>query len=791
MSDDRDMPDRAGWIETLPLLTAAQRRDVRSVFRRALVESPMPTMLTDPTGVLLGSNEQFATLLGVHEAELLGRSIVDYIHADDRAAVAAAVDQLRARDCELVRHDARLVRPDGRLVWVRGHATRVDGPAGDGASYLVGVLEDATRERFAQQQAQALIEIGTSIAAGDPIEETAGRLAALATARWNSVGLTLTVADPVRRVLTPVRHRLMPPGLYDAFGDIPIGPSGPSCAIAAWSNDYVAIPDMLTDERTAQMREQLADFGIVASWSTPLRDQDGRVVGTLGLYHDQPSEPTREDWRTISDVAGVASIAILADKRRRASRDEQRRMRVDSSTGLPNELALLENIDAVAAAGGALSLAVVAARGPAAMLHDRKLRDRVLAVMAERAQGLAGIVTIGVSGLASLVILARGEWSDRDVNLLHRVLARALDVESITVQPQISIGAVTTEGEMTLSATDLLAHAKSVVPPNPGTALATSRTTPTLEPALAAEVSRALQLGEFVVHYQPQFDLTSGELIGSEALVRWQHPTRGLLAPGEFLPAVEAIGATAELAFTVARLVAAEEQQRADVGLHGPVSINFTATDLLNASLVHFLLDGDTQLWKQMTIELTESQFADVNAVRALEELAAHGFAIALDDFGTGYSALSALHALPLSVVKIDRSFVERLPDDPAADALIAAMTALCSQLAIVVVAEGVETQEQMASLRSLGCTRAQGFLFSRPLPLSEHGSETLRMRLPRTGNRRRPPAVVDDAVKERIVQLRSEGASPHTIAAALNREGRRTSAGARWTARAVSLIAG
>ncbi|HET6908844.1 MAG TPA: PAS domain S-box protein, partial [Mycobacteriales bacterium] len=555
------MPDRAEWLETLPLLTESQRHELRSVFRRALIESPMPTALTDLQGTLLGANEQFAQLLGLHEAELAGRPMFQYVHEDDRASIQAAVSRLRHGGEEVIRNEARFVRADGRLVWIRGHAALVDGPAGDGTSYMVGIVQDITSEKYAQQQARTLIEIGTGIAAGDPIEETAGRLAELAMARWMEVGVTLTLADPARRVLTPVQHRLMPTGLYEAFGEIPIAPTGPSCGVAAWSNEPVAMANMFTDPRTVSLRAMLAEFGIAASWSQPLRDPEGHVIGTLGLYHSRPSEPTDEDWQTLSDVAGVAAIAILTHNRRRANREERQRLRTDSRTGLPNELALLDVVDTTVASGDPVSIVVVALRGPAAVRNEKHLRDRTLSTMAERIRQLAGIVAVGVSGLGSLIVVARGEWSTHEVELLQRVLARALILDEMSILPQVSIGAASTDGDLTLSAADLLAQAKGVVPPQQGVAVALPRLGERIEPELTADVSRALQQGEFVVHYQPQVDLTNGELLGSEALVRWQHPTRGLLPPAAFLPAVEAIGAGSELAFAVARMVSAEESR--------------------------------------------------------------------------------------------------------------------------------------------------------------------------------------------------------------------------------------
>jgi EAL domain-containing protein (putative c-di-GMP-specific phosphodiesterase class I) len=301
-----------------------------------------------------------------------------------------------------------------------------------------------------------------------------------------------------------------------------------------------------------------------------------------------------------------------------------------------------------------------------------------------------------------------------------------------------------------------------------------------------------LRHNEFVVHYQPQFELVTGRLVGAEALVRWQHPERGLLPPAAFLPAIDAIGASAELAMMVTRIVADDADERARIGLTGKVAVNFNASDLLNASLLHALQDPDARLWRQISIELTESQFAEPQVVSSLERLAATGYSIALDDFGTGYSALSSIHKLPLSVVKIDRSFIERIPDDPSADALIAAMTALCNQLAITVIAEGVESAAQVETLRNVGCGLAQGFLFSRPLPLHEHTAGTLHPTLAPARVRVRgdaPP--VTDIARQRITQLLAQGASPHTIAAALNREGHRTSAGTRWHVRSVLALIG
>ncbi|HET6908819.1 MAG TPA: EAL domain-containing protein, partial [Mycobacteriales bacterium] len=219
--------------------------------------------------------------------------------------------------------------------------------------------------------------------------------------------------------------------------------------------------------------------------------------------------------------------------------------------------------------------------------------------------------------------------------------------------------------------------------------------------------------------------------------------------------------------------------------LTGNVAVNITADDLLNESFLQVLRDPDQRLWRQVTLELTEAQFVRPSAVTALEELAALGYVIALDDFGTGYSALSSIHTLPVSVVKIDQSFVSRLPHDASAEALIAAISALCEQLAITVVAEGLETDQQARTVRDLGCRIGQGYLLGRPQPIEAFTTEALRLH-DRAARARQATTTLGEAARRRLTELYQQGASPASIAAALNRSGYRAPGGTRWHARSV-----
>jgi EAL domain-containing protein (putative c-di-GMP-specific phosphodiesterase class I) len=240
----------------------------------------------------------------------------------------------------------------------------------------------------------------------------------------------------------------------------------------------------------------------------------------------------------------------------------------------------------------------------------------------------------------------------------------------------------------------------------------------------AADLRRALARGEFRVYYQPIVALATGQVSGFEALVRWQHPQRGLLAPGAFLPGAEAGGLLGAICDGVlheaCRQVAAWQAQWP----HRPpltISVNLSATQLPQPALIDSIAQTlrETGLApEQLKIEIVENALAPVVAAEAvLHALKALGVGLSIDDFGTGYSSLSYLHRFPADTLKIDRAFVSRLGSGPAPTAIITAIIQLARSLGMNTVAEGVETAAQGAILKELGCDYGQGWLFAPALP--------------------------------------------------------------------------
>jgi predicted signal transduction protein with EAL and GGDEF domain len=240
---------------------------------------------------------------------------------------------------------------------------------------------------------------------------------------------------------------------------------------------------------------------------------------------------------------------------------------------------------------------------------------------------------------------------------------------------------------------------------------------------LRTELAEAIAADEFILHFQPAFNLSSGMVVGAEALVRWNHPKRGILEPGQFIPEAEASGQIIGLGQWILRsacVAAAGWPERPD-GERPAVSVNLAASQLLEPGLVAEVTAvlAETGLpARKLILEVTETALANLAPAReALLGLRALGVLIALDDFGTGYSSLSYLADLAFDIVKIDRSFVAAIGKGSHVDALLDGIVGLCNALDLVIVAEGIETVAQLERLIVLGCPVGQGYLLARPLP--------------------------------------------------------------------------
>jgi EAL domain-containing protein (putative c-di-GMP-specific phosphodiesterase class I) len=259
---------------------------------------------------------------------------------------------------------------------------------------------------------------------------------------------------------------------------------------------------------------------------------------------------------------------------------------------------------------------------------------------------------------------------------------------------------------------------------------------------------RALDREEFVLNYQPKINLKTGTIVGAEALIRWTHPTRGSVSPAQFIPVAEDCGLILPIGNWVLRAACTQARAWVDAGLPmATIAVNVSAMELWNENFLIglFAILNETGLDpRALELELTESVLmkrAD-SAAATLRTLRERGVQVAIDDFGTGYSSLSYLRKFPIDALKIDQSFVREITTGPDEATMVTAVISMARSLKLRVVAEGVETREELAFLRAHQCDEAQGYYFSRPVPPREF-AKLLETGIPATD---RVPAGVSSA---------------------------------------------
>ncbi|WP_432239120.1 EAL domain-containing protein [Herbaspirillum robiniae] len=264
--------------------------------------------------------------------------------------------------------------------------------------------------------------------------------------------------------------------------------------------------------------------------------------------------------------------------------------------------------------------------------------------------------------------------------------------------------------------------------------------------ALESELRRAIERGEFVVHYQPKVNLASGRIVGAEALVRWQHPVRGLLPPGEFITLAEETRLIDQIGLVVLDIACRDVGQVLARGLElGRVSINLTGSQFGDENLLEDIkrvVEGHGTPPSCLEFEITESMVMHNRdqAIAIMDGIRAEGFTISIDDFGTGYSSLAYLKRFPVNTLKIDKSFINDIPDDPNGSAIVQAIIAMGHALNLKVVTEGVETEKQLKALREFGSDEYQGYYFSKPVPYAQFLQLLLQQHAPQAREEEAPP---------------------------------------------------
>ncbi|MHB8622411.1 MAG: PAS domain S-box protein [Sulfuricaulis sp.] len=507
-----------------------------------------------------------------------------------------------------------------------------------------------------------------------------------------------------------------------------------------YTREAVAVSDIATDPRLVTVCDEAQRHGLKSCWSIPILSPHAEILGIFAVFNTDLSRPGPRDCELLERKGQLAGVAI---QKFRAQESLATMAYYDNLTGLPNRALLVDR----------LRQAMIDAdrheRLVALLFLDldrfknindtlgHETGDLLLHQVAQRLQKcVRSGDTVSRPGGDEFIIVLAGVAHVDDVS---RVAQKFMDVFSapfeidghelfVTVSVGITLYPFDDRDLETLyrNADAAMYHAKEQGRNNfqfyRAEMNAQSLKRLTLENALR----RALERDEFRLYYQPQVDLKSGRIIGAEALIRWQHPELGLVPPNDFISLAEDTGLIVPIGAWVLRQACAQARAWQDAGITPlRVAVNLSARQFREPNLfeeiTHALQHaGVSSEW--LEVEVTES-LVMLNIERTIEVL--HGLeqigvSVAIDDFGTGYSSLSYLRRLPIDVIKIDRAFIEHINDNADDAAIAGAIIALGQSLQLQIIAEGVETSEQLDFLRHHGCDIAQGYYYSRPLPAAD-----------------------------------------------------------------------
>jgi diguanylate cyclase (GGDEF)-like protein/PAS domain S-box-containing protein len=684
-------------VENTLTLHAARGLREQLAFIQQLIEAvPQPIFFKDAQGHYLGVNRAWERFFGIAREQFVGKSVFElYPHDRDLAQRHHAKDMELFERAGSQSYEAAIKDAQGKVRNTIYNKATFHGADGNIAG-LIGTITDVTSLKDAEaalRASEARFRDLTEMSSDWYWEQDEELRFTQVSSRNRGFNLEASQQLGKRRWETPIEgvseeqwraHR----ALLEARQPF---------------QDFIS-----------QRRDMHGQLRTISTNGRPIFDEQGRFLGYRGTGRDITQQRVAEE-----------QIRHMAHH--------------DALTQLPNRVLLQDRI------GQAIADATRNTKQFALLFIDldrfktindslgHTIGDRLLQMVAARLLGCTRAAdTVSRVGGDEFVVLVGDLDRPESVRLIAHKVVRALarsiilDGHSLQVTPSIGICVYPADGAdvntLMRNADTAMYHAKQVGRNNYQYFTQAMNDAALARLELESDLRLAIARREFILHYQPQIDLASGAVVGVEALVRWRHPRRGVVAPGEFIEVAEETGLIGPLGEFVLREACAQARRWRELG-HAElqVAVNCSARQFQDAAfvgLVQRVLSENALSASRLELEITESvllsQSEEVNErFRALGQM---GVRISLDDFGTGYSSLSYLKSLPIHALKIDRSFVNDIDTDPDDAAIVNAVIAMAHTLGLIVVAEGIETAGQLAFLRTVDCDLGQGYLVSQAL---------------------------------------------------------------------------
>ncbi len=734
------MPD-GGWVATHDDISQLKpRRAVVNelISLQALIDFvPDYLWVKDTESRFLVANKALTIDIGRKStSEVIGLSDFDF-HAPEIAR------EFRADELEVLRSGRPMIDKEECVIEATGItkwllSTKV--PLRDENNEifgLVGIARDITERKCADRLRDGQAQILEMIAMSATLEDVLDRLMHLVESQLTGIFGSVLLLDVDGQTL---RHGAAPSLAAEytkAIDGVQIGPTVGSCGTAVYHRKAVIVTDIMSDPLWKDYRHVAEPHGYRSCWSTPILAHDGAVLGVFAMYSTTVREPTPVETRLIDVTIRIAGIAI---ERKRAEDQIRFLAHHDALTGLPNRSLLNDRLTQ--------AILQTQRRNPWVSVvfvdldHFKNINDslghnagdQLLKVIAGRmVASVRSTDTVMRLGGDEFIILlvdqpANPAIVSATLSRIRTAVAEPVVLEGRTLYITCSMGVATypadSENPETLVRNADAAMYKAKDAGRDNVQFYTAEMNARIHERLAQqqEIRNAIVGSEFVLHYQPQVDLRSGRIFATEALIRWQHPTQGLLSPIKFIPVAEETGLIVQIGAWVLHEACRQNKAWQDQGLP-PVSVcvNVSARQFREKNLINRVVSALSESGldaKYLELEITESLIMhDVDqAVATMQALRKLGVQLAIDDFGTGYSSLNALKTFPVARLKIDRSFISNLATNDSDKAVAGAVISLGQKLNLRVIAEGVETAEQVEFLRANNCDEIQGYFFSKPI---------------------------------------------------------------------------
>ncbi|CAN7617002.1 EAL domain-containing protein [Rhizobium sp. LjRoot254] len=686
------------------------------------------------------ANKALAADCGRTPAEMIGLSDADFHSPDLAKSFRERELAILATEIPMIDREESILDTTGACKWFA--STKM--PLRDENNVvfgLIGIARDITERKRSEMLSKGQAKVLEMIATAAPLQDILTELIHLVEGQLTGIigSVLLLDADGLH-----LRHGAAPslhPAYIEAINGVRVGPNVGSCGTAVYRRESVIVADTQTDPLWADYRDLASTFGYRACWSEPIISHTGPVLGTFAMYSETIRRPTDSERALVEVATRIAGIAI---ERKLAEERIQYIATHDVLTNLPNRTVLSDRVsqalDRAASRDESVSVMFIDL-DRFKLVNDslgHEAGDELLQIVAARMQQHVqtsdSVVRIGGD---EFVILLPDR--PKETNTIATTCQRIIDAISapihvggheLRVTCSIGIANYPADGTDTrtllANADAAMYQAKAIGRDNFQFYSSDLNAKAHQKLMLHEQLRNALTRSELILEYQPQIDLRTGEIFAAEALLRWNHPAMGRISPAEFIPLAEETGLIVPIGDWVITEACRQNKAWQDAGL-SPISVcvNVSARQFWDKNLVALVrhaLKTSKLAANFLELELTESLIMqDIGqAINTMSELQSLGVQLSIDDFGTGYSSLSALKNFPVTRLKIDKSFINDLASNESDRTVASAIILLGQKLNLRVIAEGVETKEQMQFLHDNNCDEMQGYLFSKPVSAAE-----------------------------------------------------------------------